>query len=272
MIEFTKMHGLGNDYIYINRLEGKNQISNISAFTRYISNRHFGVGSDGVILIKESDIADFKMEIYNADGSEAQMCGNGIRCFAKYVYEENIIKKQEFDIETLAGIRHVYLRVRGGEVQDVTVNMGKAVWKDKDLTKIEADDWEIEGTIVSMGNPHFVILTKEVDKIDVKKYGSFIENYPLFPEKTNVEFIEILGNSSIKMRVWERGSGETYACGTGACAAFAVCYYNRIIRDYANVYLKGGPLNIRINRSSGEIFMTGLATKICDGTILDYQV
>jgi len=272
MIEFTKMHGIGNDYIYINMIDRKNQVSNISAFTRYICNRHFGVGADGVILIKKSTIADIKMEIFNSDGSIAEMCGNGIRCFAKYCYEYDIVKKKEFDIETLAGIRHVFLKIRNEEVQQVTVNMGKAIFLEKERTKIIAKDWNLEGMKVSVGNPHFVIITKNVDEIDVEKYGSYIENYSEFPDKTNVEFVEVLGNMSIKMRVWERGSGETLACGTGACAVFAVCYFNKLIRDYANVYLRGGPLNIRINRASEEIFMTGLATKICDGTILDYQV
>ena len=267
MIEFTKMHGIGNDYIYVNMIGGKNPIVDIPAFARYVSDRHFGVGSDGLILIKESKIADLKMEIYNSDGSQAQMCGNGIRCFAKYAYENNIVRKKEFDIETLAGIKHVYLKIINGEVQEVTVNMGKAVLQTKELTKIKAYDLEVEGTIVSVGNPHFVIITKDIDKIDVEKYGSFIENHPLFPERTNVEFIEVNRNNTIKMRVWERGSGETYACGTGACASFAVCYYNGLVRNSATVYLKGGPLKISIDRSSEEIFMTGTATKVCDGVI-----
>ena len=218
MIEFTKMHGLGNDYIYINMIDGKNQIYNIPAFTRYICNRHFGVGADGVILIKKSEVADLKMEIYNQDGSEAEMCGNGIRCFAKYVYDEELTQKQEFDIETLAGIRHVILKIRNKEVQQVTVNMGKPVLNE--TIKIETIDREIEGITVSMGNPHFVILTKDVDEINVQKYGPIIESNIAFPDKTNVEFIEIRGNMSIKMRVWERGSGETYACRNWCLCSF----------------------------------------------------
>lgn len=220
MIEFTKMHGLGNDYIFINMINGKNQIANIPAFTRYISNRHFGVGSDGVILIRESEIADLKMLIYNADGSEAEMCGNGIRCFAKYVYDEKIVKKQKFDIETLAGIRHVRVIMKYGEVYQVVVNMGKAKFNESGLIKINAYDREIEGTPVSIGNPHFVVITKEIKKIDIQKYGPYIENYPEFPEKTNVEFAEIIGNTSIKMRVWERGSGETFACRNWCMCCF----------------------------------------------------
>ena len=267
MIEFTKMHGLGNDYIYINIIDGKNQIGEIAPFTRYICNRHFGVGADGVILIKKSNIADIKMEIYNSDGSQAEMCGNGIRCFAKYVYENNIVKKEHFNIETLAGIRKVNVRPINGKVDEVMVNMGKPKFMQKEIIQIKALDWNLKGMSVSMGNPHFVILSKDTDKIDIQKYGPVIENNEIFPNKTNVEFVEILGNTSIKMRVWERGSGETYACGTGACAAFAVCYNKRYVKNFTTVYLKGGFLNIRYDRNLEDIFMTGLATKICDGKI-----
>ena len=201
-IEFTKMHGLGNDYIYINTIDGRNQVGDVPSFTRYVSNRNFGVGSDGVILIKKSKIADLKMEIFNADGSEAQMCGNGIRCFAKYAYEKGLVKKEQFNVETLAGIKKVSLRIKNQKVEEVTVNMGKAKFKEKNSIKINALDWNLEGIPISMGNPHFVILTKNIDKIDVQKYGSFIEN-----------------------------------------------------------------LNIRYDRYSDDIFMTGLATKVCDGII-----
>lgn len=272
MIEFTKMHGLGNDYIYINNLEGKNQIANVPAFTRYISDRHFGVGSDGVILLKESDIADLKMEIYNADGSQAQMCGNGIRCFGKYAYEAGIVTKKQLEIETLSGIKKLYLNVENEAVTQVTVNMGKAKWNDTILPKENVNEfkvleWKIQGTAVSMGNPHFVIFTSNIDDIDIEKYGPVIENYPIFPEKTNVEFIEVQGNDSIKMRVWERGSGETFACGTGACASFAVCNKKGLIKNSAKVYLKGGCLDIKLDEKTDEIYMTGLATKVCDGKI-----
>ncbi len=266
MIEFTKMHGLGNDYIYINQTEEKNYIKNIEQFTRYISNRHFGVGSDGVILIKKSNIADVKMEIYNSDGTQAQMCGNGIRCVGKYVYENGIVQKKKISIETLAGIKELQLRLEKNKVKEVTVNMRSAIF-DEHKKKIKVFDWDIEGTVVSMGNPHFVILIKNIDKIDVKKYGSYIEKNKIFPEGTNVEFIEVLGNTSIKMRVWERGSGETFACGTGACAAFAVCYNMNLVKSDATVYLRGGSLKIKLDKLTNDIYMTGLATKICDGKI-----
>lgn len=277
MIYFTKMHGLGNDYLYINNLEGKNVIGkdNIPEFTRYICNRNFGVGADGIILVKKSKIADLKMEIYNADGSQAQMCGNGIRCFGKYVYETGILKKTSMKIETLAGVKELTLKIENGEVKQVEVNMGYAIWQDailpkianKTLIPIQVRKQKIEGMAVSMGNPHFVILTKNIEKIDIAKYGKAIENNAIFPEKTNVEFIKVLGNTSIKMRVWERGTGETFACGTGACAAFAVCYEKKLVKPEATVFLKGGELKIKINEKTKEIYMTGIATKICDGSI-----
>lgn len=283
MVNFTKMHGLGNDYIYINNLEGKNEIGKgkIAEFTRYICNRNFGVGADGVILVKKSKVADLKMEIYNADGSQAQMCGNGIRCFGKYVYEKGILNKTQMKIETLGGIKELTLKIKNGIVNQVTVNMGCAVWKAPILPQIiergkegitlQVEDLKIQGIATSMGNPHFVIITKNIDDIDVAKYGSMIENNEIFPEKTNVEFIEVLGNTSIKMRVWERGSGETFACGTGACAAFAVCYEKQLVRSETNVFLKGGNLKISLNRYTKEIYMTGMATKICDGSIEWYN-
>lgn len=286
MIEFTKMHGLGNDYIYINNIGGRNYIpeEKIPRFTRYICNRNFGVGADGIILIKESEIADLKMEIYNSDGSKAEMCGNGIRCFGKYVYDNKIVEKKNITIETLAGLRKLFLQThpKTNKVIEVTVNMGRPVWENEKIPvniekehykkpiTLQIENWKVEGMAVSMGNPHFVIIVKDVDKIDLNKYGSLIENAPCFPNKTNVEFIQILGNKSIKMRVWERGSGETFACGTGACAAFAVCYEKRLVMPDAKVYLKGGELKISLDRNTNNIFMTGLATKVCDGVIEEF--
>lgn len=277
MIYFTKMHGLGNDYLYINNLENRNKIIKVAEFTRYICNRNFGVGADGIILVKESKIADLKMEIYNADGSQAQMCGNGIRCFGKYVYETGILKKTKMKIETLGGIKELNLKIEKEIVTQVEVNMGNADWKSDILPKvtkqgkktimITAEKTKIEGTAVSMGNPHFVIFAKNIDTIDITKFGRAIENHAIFPEKTNVEFIEVLGNRSIKMRVWERGTGETFACGTGACAAFAVCYEKKLVESEATVFLKGGELKIRLDENTKDIYMTGIATKVCEGSI-----
>ena len=236
MIEFTKMTGLGNDYIYINNINDKNKIVNIPAFTRYICNRHFGVGADGVILIKDSNIADFKMELTS---------------------------KKELKIETLAGIRELKLEIEKGLVKEVTVNMGCARIGDT------IDVTNVKGTVVSMGNPHFVVITEDVDKVEIAKEGPLIENNKIFPQKTNVEFIQVVGDRTIKMKVWERGSGETFACGTGACAAFAICNKLGMVKDEAQVQLKGGPLKIKKNCETQEIFMTGIATKICDGSIED---
>lgn len=277
MVYFTKMHGLGNDYLYINNLEGKNEIGRgkIAEFTRYVCNRNFGIGADGIVLVKKSKIADLKMEIYNADGSQAQMCGNGIRCFGKYVYEMGLLKKTKMKVETLAGIKELNLKVENGIVTEVEVNMGKAIWEDYILPRgsyrkpilLQAEDLKIEGMAVSMGNPHFVVLAKDVNKVNVDKYGTSLEKNPIFPEKTNVEFIQVQGNRSIKMRVWERGSGETFACGTGACAAFAVCYEKKLVKSEVTVFLKGGELKIRLNEKTGEIYMTGIATRVFDGRI-----
>ncbi len=267
MIEFTKMTGLGNDYIYINNLDDTNRIINIPAFTRYICNRHFGVGADGIILIKNSKVADFKMEIYNSDGSKAEMCGNGIRCFGKYVYDKKLTTNKNLKIETLAGIRELKLKTEKELVKEVTVNMGCA--KIGNTVNLKILGVDIRGIKVSMGNPHFIIMTKNLDKVNVTEFGPLIENNKVFPQKTNVEFIQIEGTRTIKMKVWERGSGETFACGTGACASFAISHHLGMVNDEVKVYLKGGTLNIKKNHENQEIFMTGLATKICDGKIED---
>lgn len=280
MIKFTKMHGLGNDYIFINTINDENIIvkEKMSSLTRYLCNRHFGVGADGVILIEESKLADFKMNIYNQDGSIAQMCGNGIRCFAKYVYENNLTDKKIFNIETIAGIKRAYLKVERKNVEEITICMGMPILdlrklkEDRFINKscnnkimIKADDKEFEVTPVSIGNPHAVIFVKNVDRFDVKKYGSLIEKNEIFPEKTNVEFVQVIDKGHIKMRVWERGSGETYACGTGACAAVVVCAYRGFTRRVATVNLKGGDLYINWSLQDNQIYMTGIVTKVFDG-------
>ena len=282
MIKFTKMHGLGNDYIYINTIKDENIIEkdSLQSLARFLCNRHFGVGADGIILIQESNIADFKMSIYNQDGSQAQMCGNGIRCFVKYVYEKGLTKKTVLKIETLAGVKKAYLRVEKDEVYEVTICMGLPILdldqlKEKnflaencnDEVKISIDNNEFRIFPVSMGNPHAVLFVKNLDNIDVTKCGKFIENYNLFPEKTNVEFVQVIDRAHIKMRVWERGSGETYACGTGACAAVAVCASNGFTRRRATVNLKGGDLYVNWSLQDNLIYMTGIATKVFDGTI-----
>lgn len=264
---FTKMHGLGNDYIYIDRIRNKylNLTNDIlPRISRYLSNRHFGIGADGIILIESSKIADFKMRIFNSDGSEAQMCGNGIRCLAKYVYESKLTTKEVFSIETLAGIKEVkVLKNKEGLVEEVEVNMGKAK-VEKDL-RLNVSNTIITLTKVDIGNPHAVIFTRNLDNLDIEKYGPIIENNNNFPNRTNVEFVEILDRNLIKLRVWERGSKETYACGTGACAAVATCVYKNSCDKNVKVLLKGGELNISYKKD--DIYMRGIATNVFSGII-----
>lgn len=264
---FTKMHGLGNDYIYIDRIRNKylNLTEDVLPRTaRYLSNRHFGVGADGIILIESSKIADFKMRIFNSDGSEAEMCGNGIRCFSKYVYDSKLTTKEVFNIETLAGVKKVrVLKNKEGLVEEVEVNMGKAK-VGKDL-RLNVFNTSITLTKVNIGNPHAVIFTRNLDNLDIEKFGPIIENNNIFPNRTNVEFVEILDRNLIKLRVWERGSKETYACGTGACAVVATCIYKNLCDEKVKVLLKGGELNIYYKNN--EFYMRGIATNVFSGII-----
>lgn len=286
MIFFSKMHGLGNDYIFINCLDERNKIENekLPQISRYFSNRNFGIGGDGIILIEKSDIADFKMRIFNSDGSEAQMCGNGIRCFAKFVYENKMINRDEIKIETMAGIKTAYIRNSriNKDIQEITIDMGIPIFQSSKIPvkcEVEQDniklilielqilDNKITAYTVSMGNPHTVIISNDIENIDIKTFGKLIENDIHFPEKTNVEFIKILDRGNIKMRVWERGSGETFACGTGACATAVICNKLGLTRKDVKVHLKGGELKIYLDDKSGKVFMTGTATKVFDGCI-----
>ncbi|MDD7473243.1 MAG: diaminopimelate epimerase [Bdellovibrionota bacterium] len=274
-MNFTKMHGIGNDYVYINDTESI--IKNPNELSKKISDRHFGIGSDGLILIRNSDIADFKMSMFNADGSEAQMCGNGIRCVAKYVYDNKLTNKKSLKIETLAGIKTLELNVQDGQVFEVTVDMGEPILEPRKIPvnsnlkefinqEIKVNDTNYFATCVSMGNPHTIIFVKDVDKFRVCEIGKEIENNKeLFPQKTNVEFIEVLDAHNLRMRVWERGSGETLACGTGACASLVAGHLNNLCKSQAFVYLKGGILNIKWDKKTNHIFLTGGATKVFDG-------
>ena len=269
IIEFTKMHGLGNDYIYIDRTNSKNNIlreRDLPRVARYLSNRHFGIGGDGIILVEKSNIADFKMRIFNSDGSEAEMCGNGIRCFGKYVYEKGLIEKENINIETLAGIKKVKLiKNNDNKIEKIEVNMGIPRIDMKIDLKIL--DKNLKIIPISMGNPHAVIFVDNIEKIDIDKYGPAIENNKYFPRKTNVEFVEILDRNLVKMRVWERGAKETYACGTGACAAVVAGNVNNLNKKQVKVLLKGGELEISWNKETKEIYMTGIATKVFEGKI-----
>lgn len=272
-LEFTKMHGIGNDYIYIDVAKNRDLKEiftrySIGALVRYLSNRNFGIGGDGVIFIEKSMIADFKMRIFNSDGTEAEMCGNGIRCFAKYIYDQKLTEKDILKIETLAGIKEVkkekhILEPSKETIEQYVVNMGKPIISGN--LSISVLDKNIQLTKILIGNPHAVIFTKDIENIPIKKYGPLIENHRYFPQKTNVEFVEILENNLIKMRVWERGSGETFACGTGSCAAVVAGVSNNLIKRDVKVLLKGGELDINWDKKTNNIYMKGIATKVYDG-------
>ena len=280
MIKFTKMHGLGNDYIIVNTINNENIIAKekIPSLTRFLCNRHFGVGADGVVFIEESNIADYKMKIYNKDGSNAQMCGNGIRCFAKYVYEKGLTNKKIFNIETSAGIKRAYLKIDRKNVEEITICMGAPILDLKKLQELEfinelsnniimAYDREFNVFPVSMGNPHAIIFVERIDDFDVQKYGKIIEKSNKFPQRTNAEFVQVIGKGHIKIRVWERGVGETYACGTGACAALAVCAYKGYTKRSATVNLKGGDLYVNWSLQDNKIYMSGIATEVFAGNL-----
>ena len=281
MINFTKMHGLGNDFICINRMNDENIIASekMASFTRYICNRNFGVGADGVIFIDNSEIADCKMTIYNRDGSQAEMCGNGIRCLVKYLYDNKVIKKQIIEIETLAGIRKAFLDIKGEKVQNINVCMGEPVLENNKIpvltenigelseVEINIENKKFIADCISIGNPHAVIVVDNVDSFEVEKYGSRTEILDIFPNNTNVEFVQILDKGNIKMRVWERGTGETFACGTGACAVAVVCNLKGLTRRNVTVALRGGELKIECDDNTNEVYMSGIATKVFDGQI-----
>ena len=240
------MHGLGNDYVYMDAIHQK--IENESSLAQFVSNRHFGVGSDGLILICKSDVADFKMRMFNSDGSEAEMCGNGIRCVGKFVYDKRLTDKTIVKIETLAGIKTLKLNVKDDKVETVRVDMGEPILAPEKIPvmaieepvqnlKVKALDKEFIFTCVSMGNPHAITVVEDTKNFDVEKYGKILEVASVFPNKTNVEFIEILDKEHIKMRVWERGAGETLACGTGACATLVACRLNKLTNRHAYIEL-----------------------------------
>lgn len=278
MMKFTKMHGLGNDYVYMDCTKSGIP-DNVSDLAQFVSNRHFGVGSDGLILICASDTCDFKMKMYNADGSEAQMCGNGIRCVGKFVYDKGLTQKTNITVETLAGVKVLDLNVKNDKVETVKVDMGEPILEAKKIPvisdeiepvknlKITALDKEFKFTCVSMGNPHAITIVEDVDSFDVEKYGSILEIDRHFPEKANIEFIQIIDSNTVKMRVWERGSGETFACGTGASATVVACILNGLIEDEVTVKLLGGDLNIKWNREDNHIYMTGPATTVFEGEL-----
>ena len=278
MIKFTKMQGLGNDYVYIDAINQK--IENESSLAQIISNRHFGIGSDGLILICSSEIADFRMRIFNSDGSEAEMCGNGIRCVGKFVYDKGLTNKTTLKIETLAGIKELKLNLKEGKVDTVRVDMGEPILEAKKIPvvsnekivqnlKLKIEERNFNFTCVSMGNPHAITFVKNIGEFEVERYGSKIEVNEKFPQKTNVEFIEIVNKNYIKMRVWERGSGETLACGTGACASVVAGIINNLIERKVTVELLGGSLEIEWNKENNHVYMTGPAVTVFEGKLLN---
>ncbi len=278
MIKFTKMHGLGNDYVYMDAIH--QHIENESTLAQFVSNRNFGIGSDGLILICKSEKADFKMRMFNSDGSEAEMCGNGIRCVGKFVYDKGLTQKTEITIETLAGIKTLQLNVKEGKVETVKVDMGEPILEPNEIPviseekpvknlKLKAEDKEFVFTCVSMGNPHAITIVENTKEFDVEKYGKVLEVDKAFPNKTNVEFIEIVDKNNIKMRVWERGAGETLACGTGACASVVACVLNNLTERNVNVELLGGKLEIEWNKNDNHIYMTGPAVTVFEGELIE---
>lgn len=283
MLKFTKMHGIGNDYVYVNCF--KETVSDPEKLSIFVSDRHFGVGSDGLVLIMPSDKADFRMRMFNADGSEGMMCGNATRCIGKYVYDNGMTDKTDITLETKSGIKRLKLFVKDGKVETVLVDMGKAIIKPADIPvrseldtfisqKITVNGKEETVTCVSMGNPHCVLFTDTpVDTIELEKIGPYFENHELFPERINTEFANVLDDHTVKMRVWERGSGETWACGTGACAAAVAACLNGYCKQGKEITLKlrGGDLAITYNED-GTVLMRGPAAKVFDGELDETQI
>lgn len=273
-MRFTKMHGLGNDYVYVNGFREK--IENPSELAVKVSDRHFGIGSDGLILINPSKVADFEMEMYNADGSRGEMCGNGIRCVAKYVYDYGLTDQTQISVETLGGIKYLDLTVENGKVVLVKVDMGEPVLEPKQIPIVSEGETVIAEPIlvngteyrmtgVSMGNPHAVVYVEDVDNLKIEEIGPKFENHERFPNRINTEFAKVLDKKTVQMRVWERGSGETLACGTGACATAVACILNGLTENEVTVKLLGGDLFIQWDREKNRVYMTGPATVVFDG-------
>lgn len=273
-MKFTKMQGLGNDYVYINGFEER--VEDPSELSKKISDRHFGVGSDGLILINPSKRADFEMAMYNADGSRGEMCGNGIRCVGKYVYDKGLTDKTHITVETLAGVKSLDLTVRDGKVRLVRVDMGGPILTPKLIpVKYEGESVIDEPitvlgvtyrmTCVCTGPPHTVVFTDDPMGLDLEKIGPAFEHHELFPRRTNVEFVKVLDKKTLFMRVWERGSGETYACGTGACASAVAAALNGLAEDEVTVKMRGGDLAVQWDKTGNKIYMTGEAQAVFEG-------
>lgn len=279
-LNFTKMHGCGNDYIYVNCFDPQNAqaVKDPSALAIRLSDRHFGIGSDGVILVCPSDIADAKMRMFNADGSEGKMCGNGIRCVGKFVYDYGIAVKPEIAIETLSGIKTLQMEIENGVAVGATVNMGAAILDPAEIptrftgdraisVPLSANGTEHSVTCVSMGNPHCILFVDDVDSLELEKIGPAFEKHEMFPEQINTEFIRVIDDHTLQMRVWERGSGETWACGTGACASAVAAVLNGYcpMNEEITLHLRGGDLRVRYTEDA--VYMTGPAVSVFEGTV-----
>lgn len=275
-MKFTKMQGIGNDYVYVNCFE--EAVPNPSKVASFISDRHFGVGSDGLILICPSQVADCKMVMFNSDGSQSQMCGNGVRCVGKYIHDRGLTAKTTVTVETLGGIKILQLHLNDDKVSAITVDMGKPILapaeipvastKDRFIDQpVTVRDKTVSVTAVSMGNPHAIVFVEDTDSLELAKLGPDFEHHPIFPERTNTEFIQVLDRSNLNMRVWERGAGETLACGTGACAALVAAVLTGRCDREATLHLLGGDLRIRWDETTDHVFMTGPAEFVFDGEI-----
>lgn len=277
-MKFTKMHGIGNDYVYVNCF--RETVRRPSEVARFVSDRHFGIGSDGLILIKPTPLADCEMEMYNLDGSRGAMCGNGIRCVAKYAYDHGIVDKTEITVATGSGVKTLQLFPENGKVRSVRVNMGAPVLDPAAIPvrsdgpsairvpiEVNGKTWHFTG--VSMGNPHAVVYVEDVEHLDIEKIGPAFETHPMFPDRVNTEFVNVPDRHTVQMRVWERGSGETLACGTGACAAAVASVLNGLVDADAPVTVKllGGDLEILWDRTQNQVYMTGPAVTVFDGEI-----
>ena len=274
-LRFTKMHGIGNDYVYVDCFA--ESVADPAGLARRVSPRHTGIGSDGVILICPSDAADCRMEMYNADGSRGEMCGNGIRCVGKYVYDHGLVRKDTLHVATDAGIKVLHLHTRDGRVQAVTVDMGEPTLDGPSIpvaaegrvinAPLEVDGRTYQVTCVSMGNPHCVTFAPSVDGLPLGDIGPRFEHHAFFPQRVNTEFVQVLARNELRMRVWERGSGETAACGTGACAALVAAVLNDKADRRATIHLNGGDLEIEWNAADNHVFMTGPAEEVFTGEI-----
>jgi diaminopimelate epimerase len=277
-MKFTKMQGIGNDYVYVNCFE--ETIADPSAVARFVSDRHFGIGSDGLILVKPSDVADCEMDMYNLDGSQGAMCGNGIRCVAKFAYDHGIVRKKNITVNTKSGIKYLDLNIKDGKVSSVKVNMGSPILTAKmipvvsDKEQVINQPLDVNGTVwnitaVSMGNPHAVTYMEDVNSLDIEKVGPMFENHINFPDRINTEFVKVIDRRTLQMRVWERGSGETLACGTGACAVAVASTLNGLVDEDVPITVKllGGDLQILWNRQENLVYMTGPATTVFEGEI-----